>query len=511
MTAVTTAGTDTRAGAGTGASTARAGIAAALRRVPRVAWMCALIAFLNATAWALIVPPFQGKDETDHFAYVAQLAEDGSLPEGLGYTGRWPEEETFVLQALHYNEVRHSPGTPTISTAREQRTLEEALGAGASTQGVGQAGIASSEPPLYYALQTVPYALGSGNVLIQLQLMRLLSALFGAMTALFTFMFLREILTGAPWAATIGALCVALQPAFAFMSGSVNPDSMLYTVAAAVFYCLARAFRHGLTGRRAVVLGLLLAVGFLTKLNFVGFALGVYVGLAVLAVRASKARGWARALRPAAISVAIGALPVIFYALRNAAANHSTFGVVSRGSNQLSTASLGNEISYIWELYLPRLPGMTHYFEGLATYKDVWFDRSVGLYGWFDTMFAPWVNDVALIPAAIVVALCGRELLARRAALRARLAELATYGAITVGVLVMIGASSYLSDVGTHEAPFGEPRYLLPMLPLLGAAIVLAVRGAGRRWAPVVGAAMVMLILGHDIFSQLQVIARYYG
>ena len=490
---------------------ARSAITAALRRVPRAAWICALIAFMNATAWALIVPPFQGKDETDHFAYVAQLAEDGSLPEASGYTGRWPAEETLVLQALHYNEVRHSPGTPAISTEGEQKTLEEALGAGASTQGVGQAGIASSEPPLYYALQAAPYALGSPNVLAQLQLMRLLSALFAAMTALFTFLFLREILTGAPWAATIGALCVALQPAFAFVSGSVNPDSMLYAVAAAVFYCLARAFRRGLTVRRAVVLGGLLAVGFLTKLNFIGFALGVYVGLALLVVRAVRSRGWARALAPAAIAAAIGALPVIFYALRNAAANHATFGIVSSGGSQLSTGSLANEISYIWELYLPRLPGMTHYFEGLLTYKDVWFDRSVGLYGWFDTMFAPWVNDVALIPAAIVVVLCGRELLARRGALRARLPELTTYAAITVGVLVMIGASSYLSDVGTHEAPFGEPRYLLPMLPLFGAAIALAVRGAGRRWAPVVGVAMVCLFFAHDLFSQLQVIARYYG
>jgi hypothetical protein len=78
-----------------GTSTAsRSGTIAALRRVPKVAWMCALIAFLNATAWALIVPPFQGKDETDHFAYVVQLAENGSLPEGQGYTGRWPAAET---------------------------------------------------------------------------------------------------------------------------------------------------------------------------------------------------------------------------------------------------------------------------------------------------------------------------------------------------------------------------------------------------------------------------------
>jgi 4-amino-4-deoxy-L-arabinose transferase-like glycosyltransferase len=491
---------------------ARAGVTAALRRVPSAAWICALIAFMNATAWALIVPPFQGKDETDHFAYVAQLAENGSLPEASGYTGRWPAEETLVLQALHYSEVRHSPGTPAISTVQEQQTLEEALGAGASTEGVGQAGIASSEPPLYYALQTVPYALGSGNVLAQLQLMRLLSAIFGAMTALFAFLFLREILTGAPWAATIGALCVALQPTFAFISGSVNPDSMLCTVAAAVFLCLARAFRCGLTRRLAVVLGLLIAAGFLTKLNFIGFAVGVYLGLLLLAVRGARSIG-RRALMPPALAAGIGALPAILYTLRNVLSSRPTFGLASGFGGRLSSESqsLLHELSYIWELYLPRLPGMTHYFAGLTTFKDVWFDRSVGLYGWFDTMFAPWVNDVALIPAAIVAVLCGRELLASRDALRARLPELATYAAIAVGVLVMIGASSYVGDAIGHEAPFGEPRYLLPMLPLFGAVMALTVRAGGRRWAPVVGAALVVLILGHDVFSQLQVIARYYG
>jgi 4-amino-4-deoxy-L-arabinose transferase-like glycosyltransferase len=482
----------------------------ALRRVPRLAWMCALIAFLNATAWALIVPPFQGKDETDHFAYVEQIAENGSLPEGSGYTGQYSPGETVVLQALHYSQVRHSPGVPTITSVAQQRELEEALRAGASMEGVGQAGIASSEPPLYYAIQTIPYALGSGNVLVQLQLMRLVGALLGAMTALLTFLFLREILPRRPWAATIGAVCVSLQPAFAFMSGSVNPDSMLYPVAAAVLLCLARAFHRGLTRRLAIVLGTLIAVGFLTKLNFIGFAAGVYVGLIVLAVREAKARGRGALLAPA-IAAGIGMVPTILYIARNALSNRATLGGAAGGGKLISPDSLLHEASYIWQLYLPRLPGMTHYFVGLRTYKDVWFDRSVGLYGWFDTMFAPWVDNVALIPAAIVVVLCGRELVLRRAALRKRLPELGVYAAIILGVLVMIGGSSYLNNALTHEAPFGEPRYLLPMLPLLGAVIVLAVRAGGRRWAPVIGAAMVVLFLGHDIFSQLHVIARYYG
>jgi hypothetical protein len=128
-----------------------------------------------------------------------------------------------------------------------------------------------------------------------------------------------------------------------------------------------------------------------------------------------------------------------------------------------------------------------------------------------DTMFPTWVDNVALVPAIAVALLCVRELFACRRALRARWAELGVYAVICLGVLVLIGTSSYDSDV-LHASPaFGEPRYLLPMLPLFGAVIALAIRGAGRRWAPVVGSAMVVLFIGYDIVSQLQVVARYYG
>jgi 4-amino-4-deoxy-L-arabinose transferase-like glycosyltransferase len=472
--------------------------------------MCALIAFLNASAWALIVPPFQGKDEVDHFAYVEQIVENGTLPENGHENGRYSPEESLVLQGLHFPEIAHSPQTPAISTAAEQQILSEDVHAGASLEGSGEAGVATPEPPLYYAIQAVPYVLARGNILTQLQLMRLVGSLFGALTALLSFLFIREILPGTRWAATIGGLCVALQPLLAFMSGSVNPDAMLYTVAAAVLLCLARAFRRGLSRRLAVVLGVLIAVGFLTKLNFVGFAFGVYVGLLVLALRASGSERGA-VLRSAAIAAVIGILPGLLYVLRNVLSSRPALGALAGVPHVIFSSELGNELSYAWQMYLPRLPGMTRYFSGLTMLKDVWFDRSVGLYGFFDTMFPVWVDDVALIPAVAVALLCGRELFIRRDALRERAWELGVYALITLGVLVMIGVSSYSGDAIHHGAAFGEPRYLLPMLPLFGAVLVLAARGAGRRWAPVVAAALVILILGHDVFSQLQVIARYYS
>jgi hypothetical protein len=486
------------------------GLRRAIRRVPAAAWMCALIALLNASAWSIITPPFQGKDEIDHFAYVAQLAETKKLPESKGKEEQYSLEEERVMEGTHYYQVRFTPSAPAISSMAEQQALIEEADAGAPLKTSGEAGRVSSEPPLYYALEVIPYELGGANVLAKLQLMRLFGALLAAITALLSFLFLRELLPRVPWAATVGAVCIALQPLLAFMSGSVNSDVLMFTVAAGVLLCLARAFRRGLTRPLAVALGLLIVAGFLTKLNFIGFAFGVFVGLVVLAVREVRNRGW-KGLRAPAIAAGIGIAPGLLYVLHNVLTDHPAINAVSRSTGALTLTVILRELSYTWQMFLPRLPGMTPYFKGMFPLREVWFDRSVGLYGWLDTMFPSWVDNVALVLAGAVALLCARELYARRHALRARLPELCAYAAIVLGVLLMIGFSSYRSDLIERELSLGEPRYLLPMLPLLGAVIVLAVRGAGRRWAPVAGAAMVILFLGHDVFSQLQTIARYYG
>jgi hypothetical protein len=78
------------------------------------------------------------------------------------------------------------------------------------------------------------------------------------------------------------------------------------------------------------------------------------------------------------------------------------------------------------------------------------------------------------------------------------------------GLLALVGADSYIGFPATNTE-YGQARYLLPLLPLLGAVLALAARGAPRRWGPTVGAVIVMLFLAHDIFSQLQEVARFYG
>jgi Predicted membrane protein (DUF2142) len=480
-----------------------------VRRVPAAAWVCALVACLNAACWSFITPPFEVPDEPDHFAYVKQLAETGTRP--TSNEESLSREEALALVALHYPQVRLHPATRAIFSQAQQQRLESELQTSERIpeKGSPHAGLAASEPPLYYALESIPYILGSGGTLLdRLQLMRLLSALMAAITALFTFMFLREALPGARWAWTVGALCVALSPLFGFMSGAVNPDAMLFAVSAALFYCLARAFRHGLTQRSAIATGLVIATGFMTKLNFAGLAPGAFLAILVLAVRGARSSGRS-ALRAPAIAAAIGCAPVALFLLENTLSNHSTFGIIASAIGH-THGSLLAEANYIWQLYLPRLPGTVNDFPGLSTTRQIWFDGYVGRFGWLDTFFPTWVYTLALIPAGLIVCLFTRALITCRALLHERRSELAVYAAMTGGVLLLVGADSYL--VFPKElAEYGQARYLLPMLPLLGAVLALSARAAGRRWGTTVGALMVLLFLAHDIFSQLQVVARYYG
>jgi 4-amino-4-deoxy-L-arabinose transferase-like glycosyltransferase len=479
-----------------------------LRRIPTAAWICALAAFLNAACWSLITPPFQVPDEPGHFAYVQQLAETGSLPTSA--SSSFSPAEEIALRDLRQPEVYLSPQEHTIFTQAAQRELQRDLALPYSRVG-GGAAEAATEPPLYYALQTIPYYLGSwGTTLDRLALMRLLSALLGGLAALFAFLFVRETLPGARWAWTVGGLGVALAPLLGLMSGAVNPDALLCAVSAALFYCLARGFRRGLTPRLAAVIAAAIAVGFVTKLNFLGLLPGAALGLLLLAARAARTSK-RTAYRSLALGLAVALSPVCLDIAINLSSGRAPVGTLSSAITLTQGhGSIFKEISYIWQFYLPRLPGMHDYFPGLSTIRQFWIDDFVGLYGWLDTTFPTWVYTAALIPLGLLGILFVRALLLNLDPLRHRIGELTVYATMTVGLMAVVGASDYL-EFPHSTGSYAEPRYFLPLIALYGAALALAARGAGRRWGPAAGAGIVALIVAHNFFSQLLEISRYYG
>jgi 4-amino-4-deoxy-L-arabinose transferase-like glycosyltransferase len=291
----------------------------------------------------------------------------------------------------------------------------------------------------------------------------------------------------------------------------VNNDDGLILAVAALFYALARAFRHGLTDRRAVAIGAALGLGLIAKANLLGFLPGVVTALALLIWRAAPAAR-ARAARAAALAVVLAAIPVLAYV----GLNHTVWdrplwsggGQVTSGTS--SAGSFREELSYTWQLYLPRMPFMNDEFVSFLPLRELWFDGFIGRFGWLDYGFRPWVYDLALYLVIPILLLAVGGLVRSQAALRRRLPEFACYALAMLGLLVVIAVAGYGAQ-RSHADRFEQARYLLPLLPLYGALIALAARGAGRRWGPAVGGVIVVLAMAHGLFSMLLTISRYYG
>jgi hypothetical protein len=517
------------------------------RRVPKVAWLCALVALANGLAWSLIVPPFEVPDENAHYAYVAQVAERGTLPHPGPAAGPLSPAEDNTLATIRFYEMVGEPHNPAPFSALQQDAIEAVAREPLSTRGDGDALTATNNPPLYYVLEAIPYKLGSGgSVLDRLALMRVLSALMGAVTVLLVYLFLMELLPGRRWAWPAGALAVAFQPLFAFMSGGVNSDNLIYLTAAGTLWGVARMFRRGLTPASGALIGVFLGAGLVTKFTLLGFLPAAALALALGLWRAwspgrnaagsqdahrggtghggqarlergespdARASERARAARGAAWAVGLVAAPVLVYLLLNhlvwKRGSVPAIGSVSSVSPTGQHFSFGGELSHIWQLFLPPLPGMHRQFSYLP-FAHTWLKGFVGRFGWLDYTFPGWVYSAAGGVMGLVCALAVVELVRRRRALGGRLGELAVYVLALVGLCVEIGVESYREAILTGSV-FEQARYLLPLLCLYAAIVALAVRAGGRRCGPAIGAAIVMIAIGHDLFSQAITIARYYA
>jgi 4-amino-4-deoxy-L-arabinose transferase-like glycosyltransferase len=494
------------------AATALAGLRCTLKRPPRAAYLCALIGTLNVLAWGIIIPPFEVPDENAHYAYVQQLAEARSLPHQAPVYGGLSPREDQILAVIDAFEIPGAPMNPAPLTQVEQQRLEAIQHEKLSAHGSGDALSAAANPPLYYTLETIPYAISpSHSVLNRLALMRGLSAIFAGLTVFFAFMFLRELMPGTRWVWPVGAIAVALQPLFGFISAGVNNDALLYPFAAALFFTVARMFRRGLDERAGLAIGAVLGLGMLAKFTLLGLAPGAALGV-LLAIWRARETALRAALRGAAIAAAIAAIPTVLYLrLADRVVTSGTLGPGGGGARAVGVpAGLRGELDHIWQLFLPTLPGMgPNQFSTVQLWHE-WFYGLIGRFGWLDTTFPYWVYLVAGPIAILLVVAAIAALVREHERSRRHLGELAVYVAMVGGLCIEIGVQSYRTLV-TGAGIFEQPRYLLSALCIYAAIVALAARLPGRRWGVVVGALIVSLAFAHDLVSQLQVIVRYYA
>ena len=126
-------------------------------RSSRIAAAVALVAVVNAAAWALITPAWQGPDEPDHFAYLQTLAEQGELPDKrAGGAGAFSSRSVVALDATRtYSVVGLSDTKPPWLPADEERYRERLReNPGVEDDGGGFLVSTSAHLPGYYGLRS---------------------------------------------------------------------------------------------------------------------------------------------------------------------------------------------------------------------------------------------------------------------------------------------------------------------------------------------------------------------
>ena len=462
-----------------------------------------LLALLGAVAiavvaWALLVPPFMVPDESEHFAYVQSLAENGERPP----IGR-AEDPQFSTEQRRGREIAR---VTAFLVDPEKRPAWERSGEGvwrkfehlAPEDDAVATGPQANHPPLYYAYELAPYAATPGGDLFdRLFVMRLWSGLLMLVTTAGAWLLIGELTRNDRLLQLAGAACVGLQPMSTFVTAGVNPDALLFAGFSIALWLAVRLVRR--PPSRSAVAGLVLATGVSVFTKPAGLAL-VPALVLVLFVLARRRGGRARALAPAALGV--GALLLIGGVV-------VARGVGDRAPLDLGPDALRGFATYLWDFYLPRLPFQEEY-PALALdvpVWTVWVKHAWASFGMLEVQFP----EGAYYPlAAVAVAVfVGAVVAVRRGAFALGRLELGILLATAACLVAGIHWVDYhsVADIGARVI---QGRYLLPLMPLIGVAVAAALSNLGRRRE--LGAALVlagMAVL--QMFSLAVVAGRYFA
>jgi len=500
---------------------ARAAVGRPLRlrgREVHTSAVIALVCFANAASWALITPVFNAPDEPDHFAYGQYLATTGRAPARTPDSRQpFSTDEALAMNAVDLYAQSNSPMGRPPWLGVQQRSAERLRAATPhpSDNGGGVTPSGSPHPPGYYALTALAYELvRSGSVYSQLTMMRLVSALLGALVAACAFGIVRELLPAQRLAAVAAGLLVAFHPMFTFMAGAVNNDNGINAAAALSLYLLVRGLRRGLSWRVALGLGATLAVAPLMKKTgyeiYPVAAVGV-LGLAWRNHRRSDARAWG-ALVGGFVLVQLGWLLVlqqVVYPTTIAGQHAAPAAVAVSSSLSLAAHMPGRFLVYLWELFLPKLPFMGDLFPHGWPFFQVYVQRGWASFGWYAFDFPRWVYHLIVLAMGAVGLLAVGAAARNWRAVRERGFEVVVIALFPVCVLVAVEAA-FFAPTGGRTVVAEQGRYIFPAIGALAAIAVAGTYGLGRRWHVPLATTLVVGMMALCYASQLFTLGSFF-
>ena len=337
--------------------------------------------------------------------------------------------------------------------------------------------------------------------------MRLTSTLLAALVVLLVFLTLAELFPRHPVAWVGGALLVAFQPMFGFMSGAVNNDMGVNAAAAGVLLLLIIALRRGLTLPVAAGAGALLALAPLFKGTAYTFFVVAAIAIALLVTDRERRR-----LRPLLAFAGAFLAVELCWVLLSGSLDRATFTTPSGDSPVQSVSILqnpGGYLSYLWQIFLPPLPFMTDLHVESFPFFHIYVERVWGAFGWIALLFPRWVYVVALAGMAATGVMALLALRREWPAVRARWREALLLAAVAIGVVM--GVEAAFTTLTPRPAIAEQGRYVFTALPAYAALVVFACLAFGRRRFSTTLAVVVTLVVGFSAASQLFVFTSAFA
>jgi hypothetical protein len=484
-------------------------------RTRRLAACLFVLAAVNAACWALVSPPFQGPDEVDHYAYTQSLVERGEGPEQNpgAPLPRWSGSEVVALESTDFftDHQTGDSGPPWLKLEEREYDAQVAKIKPPANNGGGYSTSAVHGPIYYLALAPAYLLTRHDSVFAQLTLMRLTSALIGALAVMFTFMLARELAPRRPWLGVIAALFVAYEPMYGFMSGLVNNDVGVNAAAAALELLLIRMLRRGITIPWGALTGFVLIA--LPIVKGTGLSLYPVAGLVFLGAlyRYHKPReliAWA--------ALAVGALAMseisahVLVGVQPASASTGA-SVVSNNAGAASEAlhHITAFLSYLWQALMPRLPFMSPHFPISKPYFTIFVERGWAAFGWYDVLFPGWVYWLIYVGMLAMFPLCAWAARREWRWLRAHWMEALAVALMPMAVIAGFEAAYYTPGIRPEIAEFG--RYAFPGIGPLAILAVGGLHAFGRRRALFIGTGLVVAMIALSYASQLLTLTRFYA
>ncbi len=353
----------------------------------RVEWLLIglllLIFLIKGVVWSLALPLWQGPDEEDHFNVIQFIGELGRLPD---------TDDTFLVDEVALSRQLADVGRLPYAPEQRQAFSDSAEGLNESAFAelppetrtsfeLGMVGKLNKATPLWYALASVPYRLLDGDLLWRAQVQRLFSLLMSSGIVVVAYLTAALLFPTRPAMRLTIPILVAFHPMITQITAVVSVDGFYFLCYSILIYLSVRIFRDGFDWRYGLAVGLMFAVGVLTKPTLNGYAPLIALLVLIDWIR-GKGRRWSVFWGAVVMGIAI-VIPLGWWMLRSLRINDDLFyfNPVLEGHRIIQNPFYDYGI-------------VQH---AIDYYQSVWggiFITWWGHFGWIDTALPPLVYDV---------------------------------------------------------------------------------------------------------------------